>query len=374
MFASVALDDISIDKNLTFTASPSGWTNGNVSVKVSTTVTGYTLQTSTDGKTWGTTNPLTFSQNGTAYARLWDGTNASSVATLNVTNIDKLVPTNTAPTGSSKDNGIIVTLKQTDASATSSYGCSEIKASETRYAIKKSSSSTWGAWQSSNSFTGLEIGTRYDIKTKVTDYAGNSSESNVYTGIIPYTGYYADVNDDGTVDGVIFIDLAQGASGKWDGSISSIMGEHSSPDEAYSYSAVTSGLRSYKTSTKVSSYSGKFGTKQVIVPNGTSGNARLYVMALSDFDTSTHTWSDACSKTQTVGSVTFRLPSKEEWSAFGGQLGITNISYLFSGLSRSYWSSTEYDSSSAWYAYFDNGYMYHNNKTNGYSVRLCATF
>ena len=374
MFASVALDDISIDKNLTFTASPSGWTNGNVSVKVSTTVTGYTLQTSTDGKTWGTTNPLTFSQNGTAYARLWDGTNASSVATLNVTNIDKVVPTNTAPTGSSKDNGITVTLKQTDASATSSYGCSEIKASETRYAIKKSSSSTWGAWQSSNSFTGLEIGTRYDIKTKVTDYAGNSSESNVYTGIIPYTGYYADVNDDGTVDGVIFIDLAQGASGKWDGSISSIMGEHSSPDEAYSYSAVTSGLRSYKTSTKVSSYSGKFGTKQVIVPNGTSGNARLYVMALSDFDTSTHTWSDACSKTQTVGSVTFRLPSKEEWSAFGGQLGITNISYLFSGLSRSYWSSTEYDSSSAWYAYFDNGYMYHNNKTNGYSVRLCATF
>ena len=97
-------------------------------------------------------------------------------------------------------------------------------------------------------------------------------------------------------------------------------------------------------------------------------------MALSDFDTSTHTWSDACSKTQTVGSVTFRLPSKEEWSAFGGQLIITSIGYLFSGLSRSYWSSTEYDSSSAWYATFENGYMYHNNKTNGYSVRLCATF
>ena len=371
LFASVALDDISIDKNLTFTASPSGWTNGNVSVKVSTTVTGYTLQTSTDGKTWGTTNPLTFSQNGTAYARLWDGTNASSVATLNVTNIDKVVPTNTAPTGSSKDNGIIVTLKQTDASATSSYGCSEIKASETRYAIKKSSSSTWGAWQSSNSFTGLEIGTRYDIKTKVTDYAGNSSESNVYTGIIPYTGYYADVNDDGTVDGVIFIDLAQGASGNWN------PGNNSWDNNpgTYSYSAVTSGLRSYKISTKTSSYSGKFGTKSVIAPNGTSGNARFYVMALSDFDTSTHTWSDAYPKTQTVGSVTFRLPSKMEWAAFGGQFAITTSDYSSTyGLSDWYWSYTENGSSGAWFAYFSYGCMGIGSKTSGNYVRLCATF
>ena len=51
------------DSNLTFTPTPSAWTNGNVSVKVATTVTGYTLQTSTDGKSWGTTNPLTYSAN-----------------------------------------------------------------------------------------------------------------------------------------------------------------------------------------------------------------------------------------------------------------------------------------------------------------------
>ena len=179
-----------------------------------------------------------------------------------------------------------------------------------------------------------------------------------------YTGYYADVNDDGIVDGVIFIDLAYGASGQWgDG------------DGNYSYSAVTSGLSSYKISTKTSSYSGKFGTKSVIAPNGTSGSPRFYVMALSDFDTSTHTWSDACKKNQTVGSVTFRLPSKMEWAAFGGQFGITGSDYSSKyGLSDWYWSSTEDDSSGAWDANFYGGCMSNGIKANDDYVRLCATF
>ena len=159
-----------------------------------------------------------------------------------------------------------------------------------------------------------------------------------------------------------YIDLAQGASGQW-----------TNNDGVYSYSAVTSGLRSYKTS---SSYTGKFGTKSVIAPNGTIGNARFYVMALSDFDTSTHTWSDACSKTQTVGSVTFRLPSKMEWVAFGGQFGITTSEYSSKyGLSHWYWSSTESDSSHAWYASFISGCRTIGcSKTRSYYVRLCATF
>ena len=193
----------------------------------------------------------------------------------------------------------------------------------------------------------------------------------IVTASKDYTGYYADVNDDGTVDGVIFIDLAHGASGNWN------PGNNSWDNNpgTYSYSAVTSGLRSYKISTKTSSYSGKFGTKSVIAPNGTSGSPRFYVMALSDFDSSTHTWYDACSKTQTVGSVTFRLPYKEEWAAFGGQLGITTSNYSSTyGLSDWYWSSTEYGSSYAWGAGFYYGYMDGLYKTNTYDVRLCATF
>ena len=77
------------DANILFTATPTTKTSQDVIVTVSTTIQGFTLQTSTDGKTWGTTNPLTFTANGTAYARLWDGTNASAVATFNITNIDK---------------------------------------------------------------------------------------------------------------------------------------------------------------------------------------------------------------------------------------------------------------------------------------------
>lgn len=177
-----------------------------------------------------------------------------------------------------------------------------------------------------------------------------------------YTGCYADVNDDGIVDGVIFIDLAYGASGQWGGG-----------NGKYSYSAVTSGLSSYKISTKTSSYSGKFGTKSVIAPNGTSGSPRFYVMALSDFDTSTHTWSDACLKNQTVGSVKFRLPSKMEWAAFGGQFGSSDYSSKY-GLSNWYWSSTEYGSSGAWDASFNGGCMGGDGKASGNYVRLCATF
>ena len=207
-------------------------------------------------------------------------------------------------------------------------------------------------------------GTEISVKEALDQLYAKNPESKPAPTTTNYTGCYADVDDDGIVDGVIFIDLAYGASGQWYDS-----------QGTYSYPAVTSGLRSYKISTKISSYSGKFGTKPVIAPNGTSGDARFYVMALSDFDSSTHTWSDARYKTQTVGSVTFSLPSKMEWAAFGGQLGITNSNYSSTyGLSPWYWSSTEYDSSGAWNAYFYYGSMYVDNRTDNSCVRLRATF
>ena len=216
-------------------------------------------------------------------------------------------------------------------------------------------------------------GTEISVKEALDQLYAKNPESKPAPTTTNYTGYYADVNDDGTVDGVIFVDLAKGASGNWNPGNNSWAASNNTG--VYSYSAVTSGLRSYKISTKISSYSGKFGTKPVIAPNGTSGNARFYVMALSDYDTSTHTWSDARYKTQTVGSVTFRLPSKEEWAAFGGQLGINTSNYSSSyGLSSWYWSSTEYVSSYAWSARFYGGYMDNYLEADYYCVRLCATF
>ena len=232
--------------------------------------------------------------------------------------------------------------------------------------LTEKSSSPIGNTSAEVSYKIVENG-KYTIKVKGTKDGTQRTKTASITisNIIPnYTGYYADVNDDGIVDGVIFIDLAYGASGQWgDG------------DGKYSYSAVTSGLSSYKISTKKSSYSGKFETKPVIAPNGTNGSARFYVMALYDFDKSRHTWSDVCSKNQTVGSVKFRLPSKMEWSAFLGKFGITSSDYSSKyGLSRWYWSSTENGSSRAWYTDFDRGFMDDGPKTDNRHVRLCATF
>ena len=174
-----------VGSNLTFTPTPSGWTNGNVSVAVSTTVKGYTLQTSTDGKTWGTKNPLTYTVNGTAYARLWDGNNASAVATTNITNIDKLAPTNTAPTVATITNKITITNKQVDANAANGSGKSDLNSSKTQYRLVTSADGTTAItgkdWQSSNVFSGLTQNTTYYVQTKVTDNAGNTTVSAVTT-------------------------------------------------------------------------------------------------------------------------------------------------------------------------------------------------
>ena len=75
------------------------------------------------------------------------------------------------------------------------------------------------------------------------------------------------------------------------------------------------------------------------------------------------------------------IPSKEELSAFGEELGITKNNYSAKGLMDSYWSSSQNDSdlSCAWYAYFCNTWMEYANGNNGddydYNyVRMATTF
>ena len=69
------------------------------------------------------------------------------------------------------------------------------------------------------------------------------------------------------------------------------------------------------------------------------------------------------------------VPSKDEWSAFGSNLGITSDDYNSKyGLSRFYWSSSQDHTNSAWDANFKNGFMNGGLvNCNGY-VRLSATF
>ena len=111
---------------------------------------------------------------------------------------------------------------------------------------------------------------------------GKTPEDKIKTPIsnsTAYVGYYADVDDDGTVDGVIFADMAKGntKSGKW----SNDDGDNS----IYTIPTKTN-LNSYYISQ--ASYTGKFGTNAVISPvdkgNSTHDKDRFYVMALKDID------------------------------------------------------------------------------------------
>ena len=227
-----------------------------------------------------------------------------------------------------------------------------------------------------------------------------------------YVGYYADINDDGTVDGVIYADLAFDANGTWSSTNSS----------TFSYKA-SSNLKNYTISTKTyegqttaGTYTAKgFGEKSVLVPNGEIGNDRFYVMALENFTDGKNTtfyWYDsahgkmsdcdfATSRafgtgkantlkmieywnaetpygTQNTGdlwgviqnsenydivesvsdSKKWFVPSKGEWSAFGSNLGLTSYGSGWRyGLGIDCLSSSQYTINSVWRADFVDCYM-----------------
>ena len=181
-------------------------------------------------------------------------------------------------------------------------------------------------------------------------------KDNTFTGTSG-VGYYADVDGNGTVDGIIFEDFKKGGSGSWGGT-------------NYTISTVT-GLKEYYVSK--TNYNGPFGTKNVLSARG-SGNARFNVMALSDYNNSaTYTFTNA----KSITSGEWRVPTSIELAAFGGELGITTLNYSGYGLKATYWSSSSFVS------YYEGGYgvrfdkgMYYQGASNGlhFWVRLARTF
>ena len=127
--------------------------------------------------------------------------------------------------------------------------------------------------------TGIELTVKEEYGGQIIEIAeiwnGKFVEEREYIDTATsYVGYYADIEGDGTVDGIIYADLAVGGSGAWN-------------DEewsGYEYSAVTSGLKSYYVSQE--EYEGAFGKKDVLSPDG-SGEDRFYVMALEDINPGT---------------------------------------------------------------------------------------
>ena len=238
-----------------------------------------------------------------------------------------------------------------------------------------------------------------------------------------YVGYYADIDADGTVDGVIYADLAKGdnVEKKWNNDDS---------DSKYTIPTVIEGLKDYYISKTNYKANEGFGTKDVISPTGT-GKDRFYIMALTDIDgkrdgtyydwynaadgqisdyatttsgdfgkgksnttTMIAKWNakaygdqDKCSQghkdmwgqiQEKVNNGWF-VPSRAEWSAFGGELDISEDSsnekyYKNFGLSFFYWSSSQRGANDAWCAIFDFGYMTNYCVNYGRYVRLSATF
>ena len=167
-------------------------------------------------------------------------------------------------------------------------------------------------------------------------------------------GYYADTDGDGTPDGIIFEDFKKGGSGSWGGT-------------SYTVSTVT-GLKEYYISQ--TNYKGPFGTKNVLSARG-SGNARFNVMALSDYNNSaTYTFTNA----KSITSGEWRVPTKIEWAAFGGELGITTSNYSGYGLKAIYWSSSANGNNGGYYVSFRAGKIVGGIIISPFPVRLARTF
>ena len=187
-------------------------------------------------------------------------------------------------------------------------------------------------------------------------------------------GKYADIDGDGTVDGIIFADLMIGGSGQ--------LGNN---DGKYTIPTISS-CKDYYVSQE--SYADKLGgTADVLAPTG-SGNDRFYIMALNDVSSNEYAWyasahipdwnyvtsydfgkgksntltmldcwnaerygpksigsgpyTDIWSEMQTQANKGWFVPSSKEWVAFNKQLGITDSNYTSKGLSGAYWSSSLY--------------------------------
>ena len=237
---------------------------------------------------------------------------------------------------------------------------------------------------------------------------------------------YADFEGDGVADGIIFADLKVGNRG--DGNWGDSWGDYTIPTEE--------GLKEYYVVNE--SYTeAKFGglTGELIAPaEGTSGKDRFYVMALEDFNPGTgYCWYDAANgnldsqynvsstandfavagaeptgKTNTERMIAswnsseygaqndngtyedmwgaiqdevadgWFVPSKSEWSAFGGEVlelnNITSSNYDDYGLSSWCWSSSQYDTIRAYTEGFNNGCMGNIGLNHNGAVRLATTF
>ena len=136
------------------------------------------------------------------------------------------------------------------------------------------------------------------------------------------------------------------------------------------YDAAYGNMNDYYTATSRSFGSGKQNTKNMIA----KWNSSAYG-SQNDNSSYPDMWGLSAVQSGTWnGSSGWYVPSREEWAAFGDQLGITQSNYENKRLSNWYWSSSHSGTDGAWRAAFDDGSMYSSSVDSYYSVRLGATF
>ena len=228
-------------------------------------------------------------------------------------------------------------------------------------------------------------------------------------------GKYADIDGDGTVDGIIFADLAVGGSGIWNDYDTSVAWANT--QGTYVIPTVSS-TKDYYVSQE--SYTNKLGgTAEVLTPIG-AGEDRFYIMSLNNLS-GTYDWynsakgnmndyatttsqefgkgkdntatmiskweakaygeqntcadhKDVWGQIKTQVNNGWFVPSRQEWAAFAGQLGITKSNYSSKGLTGWYWSSSQYNTNLASIIGLSNGSVDTNYVNNNYCVRLAASF
>lgn len=226
-------------------------------------------------------------------------------------------------------------------------------------------------------------------------------------------GKYADIDGDGTVDGIIFADLLFGESGKWNDSESYCW------DASYTIPTISS-CKDYYISQE--SYTDKLGGTSDVLSPVSEGNDRFYVMSLTNVDENYHNWyssksdygvgtidilkedfgsgkdntsemikkwdeaghddqstikyTDIWNEIQTESKNGWFVPSKGEWCAFAVNMNITKDNYSSKNLGATYWSSsvrTPFNDLPATPSFVLNGVLI-SSCVNDCYLRLATTF
>ena len=275
-----------------------------------------------------------------------------------------------------------------------------------------------------NEEMGLDEADNEIDKYSVTTGKGTTLQSSSFPKISVSGLKYADLDGDGTADGIIVADISTEATTYKGGNP---LGDSNG---SFSYTKVSSGLREYleNSSYKYTNADGSEVEGTLIKYTNNTGTPKYYIISLADYDSNGHYWyQHAYNKMSDYSKFTsvdfgkgkkntenminawnnvkygepsseydpdmdmwgiiqdkakegWFVPSRAEWTAFASYLNTSTKStdlnyYKKYGLSDFYWSSSQYNEKYAWRLGFIDRYMRYGDVNNGgYSLRLCATF